>query len=60
MAEQEQVLKFELTITEANNVLTALTELPFKISADLIAKIRSQANDQLNPQPAFQSETVEE
>jgi hypothetical protein len=40
-------MKLELKLEEVNTVLAALAELPFKISADLIVKIKMQAEEQL-------------
>lgn len=43
--------EFTLTVTEQElNVLSAgLTELPFKVVADLIKKLQGQINAQTNP-----------
>jgi hypothetical protein len=40
-------MKFDLTIPETNLVLSALSNLPYGQVADLIAKIRQQAQDQM-------------
>lgn len=40
-------LEFSFTGQEANTILQALGELPFKASAGLIAKIREQAAPQM-------------
>jgi len=42
----EMTFKFEFTEKEANILLNALTELPFKVSNELIQKIISSAKDQ--------------
>lgn len=42
-----RILKFELTEQEANLVTGALGELPYKMVADLIIKLRVQAAPQL-------------
>lgn len=41
-------LKLELTLEEVNMVLSALSELPFKISNEMINNITAQAQSQLN------------
>lgn len=40
----EKLYKFELTEQETNLVLTALSELPFKVSNGLIQKMVASAN----------------
>lgn len=47
----EQLVKIELTVTEVNNVLAALSKFPFEQVADLIASIRSQAVAQVPDTP---------
>lgn len=47
-----QNLNLNLTVEETNLVLTALAELPFRVSNGLIGKITESANAQLAPQPA--------
>lgn len=42
---QEIILK--LNVNKTNTILAALSELPFKLSADFIADIRNQAQEQL-------------
>ena len=42
-------IKIELTIEEVNLVLSALGELPFRISTEIIKNITSQAQSQLQP-----------
>jgi len=44
---QEIILK--LNVDKVNAILAALAELPFKLSADLIAEVRQQAQEQLQP-----------
>lgn len=46
-------LSITLSIEETNIVLAALSELPYKKSAGIIAKIQQQAKEQLedNPKP---------
>jgi len=48
---QEAVVKIELTVTEVNNVLAALSKFPFEQVADLIQKVRNQAIAQLPAGP---------
>lgn len=43
---EEKKYRFEITENEANIVLAALSELPFKVSSRLIAKLQSQAQTQ--------------
>lgn len=43
-------LKFEVTDQEANVIVAALGELPYKAVADLIIKLRVQAAPQLAKQ----------
>lgn len=40
------MIKLELKIEEVNLILAALQELPFKISAELIAKIKTEGDKQ--------------
>ena len=49
---QEVTVQVELTVTEVNNVLAALSKFPFEQVADLITKVRSQAIAQLPQAPA--------
>ena len=42
-------LKIELTTEDVNLVLSALVELPFRISNDIINNITLQAQSQLQP-----------
>lgn len=48
----ETVVSIELTVTEVNNVLAALSKFPFEQVADLIAKVRNQAIAQVPAAPA--------
>jgi hypothetical protein len=43
-----KVIKLEITIEEANQILAAFGDLPFKSVFGLIGKIQSQASQQLN------------
>ena len=47
------MLKFELTLDEANLILAALAKAPFEQVAGLIGKLREQAQPQL---PALEAE----
>ncbi|WP_010587637.1 hypothetical protein [Schlesneria paludicola] len=40
-------MSFQLTLNEVNLVLAALSELPFKVSHGLIAKLRQEAEQQV-------------
>jgi hypothetical protein len=44
------MIKLELKIEEVNLILTALQELPFKLSAELIAKIKTEGDKQFKEQ----------
>jgi hypothetical protein len=46
------MLKFELTIEEANVILSALAKEPFQTVAELIGKLRNQAQPQIDSQNA--------
>lgn len=55
----EQKLTFELTVEQANLVLGALGELPFKVSAPLVQALQEQAQAQLGTdqsEPEFLAE----
>jgi hypothetical protein len=41
------MITLELTLEETNMVLSALAELPFRVSNQLIQKVQEQANKQL-------------
>lgn len=41
-------IEFTLTVQEANAVMQALGQMPFVQVADLIAKLKKQAEEQLN------------
>lgn len=40
-------MNFEVTVDEANVIITALAELPFKLSSALIQKLQTQGKVQL-------------
>ena len=40
-------MQFEVTVEEANLIVTALAEMPFKLSAALIQKLQAQGKPQL-------------
>ena len=40
-------MQFEVTVEEANLIVQALAELPFKLSAALIQKLQEQGKQQL-------------
>lgn len=42
----KNMIKLELEIEEVNLILTALSELPFKVSSKLIAKIKQDGDKQ--------------
>lgn len=42
------MLKFDLTLDEANAILAALAKQPFEQVAELIGKLRNQAQPQLD------------
>ncbi len=45
-------MQFDITIDEANLIVTALAEMPFKLSAALIQKLQAQGKAQLEqPKP---------
>lgn len=46
----EKVLNVALTVEELNLVLSALAELPAKVSMNLIGKVTAQAQQQLQVQ----------
>ena len=41
------MLKFEVTLEEANLIIKGLSELPLKVSLDLVNKLQTQAKNQL-------------
>lgn len=43
-------IKLELTIEEVNLILSALMELPYKTSATLVAKIKTDGDKQFEEQ----------
>lgn len=48
----EKMLNLALTVDELNLVLSALAELPAKVSMNLISKVTAQAQQQLQAQPS--------
>lgn len=48
----EKILNLALTVDELNLVLSALAELPAKVSMNLISKVTAQAQQQLQVQPS--------
>jgi hypothetical protein len=44
------MIKLELKIEEVNLILAALQELPYKVSAELIVKIKTEGDKQFNEQ----------
>lgn len=50
MENQEITLKFP--VDRVNVILSALAELPFRVSAEVIADIRQQADGQVQEAPA--------
>ena len=48
----QPTLAFNLSIEQTNVILKALTELPFKESADVIVALRTQAAPQVQAAPA--------
>ncbi len=53
---QPQTLKITLGLIGVQTVLNALAKMPFEQVAELIAVIRMQADQQLNPQPVAEPE----
>ena len=50
---ENQIIKFEVTLEEANGILAALGRLPYESVAGLIEKLRSQGAAQVQKdQPA--------
>lgn len=47
----EQTFNVQLTISEGNALLTALSNFPYKESAHLIHKIQAFAQSQIQPEP---------
>lgn len=48
----EQTLKFELTVQQANVILQALSEIPFKVAQPIIQELQQQAAPQLPKEEA--------
>jgi hypothetical protein len=44
-------IELNLTVNEVNEVLAALAERPFRLVADLIAKVHKQASNQVVKPP---------
>ena len=44
---ENQTLTFTLTVEQANLILQALGEVPFKVSAPLVQELQKQAAEQL-------------
>lgn len=53
-------MNLELKLEEVNTILSALAELPFKASAELIYKVRTQAEEQLKQEQEQQEEADKE
>ena len=51
----EQTIKFELTVQQANVILQALSEIPFKIAQPLIQELQNQAKGQIPDEVAEES-----
>jgi hypothetical protein len=47
MIVEELKVEFHLTLSEVNLILAALSELPFKVSFELIQKIKQQGEQQV-------------
>jgi hypothetical protein len=47
-----QTCKLELTVQQLNTIMTALGELPFKVSNDIVQEIVKQFNEQQPKQDA--------
>jgi hypothetical protein len=46
---ENQTIKFEVTIEEANVILASLARQPYEAVAQLIDKLRSQGSSQVQP-----------
>ena len=46
---ENQTIKFEVTVEEANAILASLARMPYEAVAALIDKLRSQGNSQVQP-----------
>lgn len=55
--DNNKIIKFELTVEEANHVLSGLHELPFKIAQPIIRKLIDAANAQIEPPPQESANT---
>jgi hypothetical protein len=47
-------ITLSLSLEQVNAILTALGQLPYVQSADLINEIKNQANSQLHPAPGHE------
>lgn len=45
---EDMTIQIQLSIEEVNSVINALSEFPYKVSAELIEKIRGQAIPQVH------------
>lgn len=59
MTQEDPVLSIALKISEINVVLAGLQELPFKVADPLLKNIIAQAQMQIAPQPAAETEVAE-
>lgn len=53
------MLKFELTVSEANLVVGSLGKMPYETVAELVQKLREQAQPQLAAMEQAESEAVD-
>lgn len=51
MKEEQIELEFKLSIEETNLILTSLSKQPFEVVVNLIDKLKSEAQKQLQPEP---------
>ena len=58
MKRSRAMIKLELSIEETNVILSALSELPYKISKSVIEKIHGQAVPQTMPKPGETVDTL--
>lgn len=52
----EPNIKLELSVAEVNTIIAGLAELPFKVSSELMQKIRTSALSQMAPKPEDKKE----
>lgn len=57
---ENQVLSFNLTVAQANVILQALSEIPFKVAQPLIQELQAQAAPQIEKLQAEQAEAPAE